>query len=221
MQDDLDFAERQAARAKAAETAKASAAEAAVEAAERQEASESRGSAAQGVAQGHGDVGENARPKAAAGAGAGSGTGAAAEAQKPAAGGLHCMPLNAKEGFNPQSIIHGQSHAPLLENLLWRGSDSRSFSELHFDAPAAAPAEPRELRRVGVWVELQSGATVYYYNTSTQATQYECPEAFNAPPPSIEMTGGWQEMAAADGRTYYYHAAGNLTTWKKPATYKL
>jgi hypothetical protein len=108
VQDDLDFAERQAARAKAAEAAKAGAAEAAAEAAERQEASESRGLAAQGVAQGLGDVGENNVPKAAAETGAGAGAGAGA-AQKPAAGGLHSIPLNVNEGCNSQTIIHDQS----------------------------------------------------------------------------------------------------------------
>jgi len=109
------------------------------------------------------------------------------------------------------------------------GQQQQQHTGQQQQAAAAAPQEPKQLRVAGDWYELQSEDTVYYYNSVLQSTQWNAPPEFDnveapepaKPPPSIEETGGWQEMTAADGRMYYFHQMGNLTTWKKPATYKL
>lgn len=62
------------------------------------------------------------------------------------------------------------------------------------------------------WQEVQDDqGRVYYYNTVTQETSWENPEAL--------LSLSWKEYKTEDGKEYYYNEVTGETTWERPADF--
>lgn len=69
------------------------------------------------------------------------------------------------------------------------------------------------------WSECRTpDGQVYYYNATTNVTQWDRPGAAPPPPPprAAALPYGWEELRTEQNEVYYYHAASNTTQWDKP-----
>ncbi|KAH0624448.1 hypothetical protein JD844_031878, partial [Phrynosoma platyrhinos] len=67
------------------------------------------------------------------------------------------------------------------------------------------------------WVQgFSAEGYVYYYNTTSGASQWEKPEGFQDSVQESQTTAQWIEGTSEDGHTYYYNTESGVSTWEKP-----
>lgn len=71
------------------------------------------------------------------------------------------------------------------------------------------------------WAECKTpDGQVYYFNSTTNVTQWDRPGGAPPPPPppgaSRILPYGWEELKTDSGEVYYFHAATNVTQWDRP-----
>ncbi|XP_053355282.1 WW domain-binding protein 4 isoform X1 [Clarias gariepinus] len=83
-------------------------------------------------------------------------------------------------------------------------------------------AEP-DKSKPGDWVQgTTNNGQIYYYNTTTGASQWEKPEGFQGQSESSakDQTGTvsmWMEATSPEGYLYYYNTETGESTWEKPS----
>jgi hypothetical protein len=96
-------------------------------------------------------------------------------------------------------------------------------------------SEATEIKAVGDWVEAQDDdGQTYYYNAKTDETSWDRPVEFNnkykagengeeegkdegtSVAKEAKTVGNWEEAQDDEGRTYYYNAKTDETSWDRP-----